>query len=93
LFHAKNLSLCRHNCGPSADAETLDQVKVLGVQQRLEQTGRLADSIEQTEVIDRAQIERRNADTLTQAIDKAGRRAMDGAQNLTRKCLIFGGRS
>lgn len=49
--------------------EQLDEVTVQGVRERLEQAGRLAETIEKTEVITQAQIERRQAGNLAQAID------------------------
>lgn len=54
--------------GPN-DAQELDTVQVTGVKQRLEQAGRLADTIEQTEVITADDLQRRQAGSLSQAVD------------------------
>ncbi len=51
------------------DAQRLDTVQVRGVKQRLEQAGRLADTIEQTEVITADDLQRRQAGSLAQAVD------------------------
>lgn len=47
----------------------LERVEVIGVKERLEQSGRLAETIEKTEVITREQIDRRQSGSLAQAID------------------------
>lgn len=52
-------------------AETLDEVTVVGVRQRLEQAGRLAEVVEKTEVLTAQQLERQQADTLAKAIETA----------------------
>lgn len=50
-------------------AQQLDTVEVTGVRARLEQTGRLAETIEKTELITRDDLDRRQAGSLAQAID------------------------
>jgi len=50
-------------------ATTLDEIEVVGVRQRLEQSGRLSPAIEKTEVISAEQIERKQAGSLAQAIE------------------------
>lgn len=52
---------------PNAD-ETLEKMEVLGVRERLQRKGTLLDVIQKTEVITDADIEKKNAATLTEAI-------------------------
>ena len=68
------LSLALGSLNPSVSAEEaapakLDAIEVQGVKQRIEQAGRLADTIEKTEVISSDDLQRRQAGSLAQAID------------------------
>lgn len=72
LFVALSLALCSLSAGvlaEEADPTQLDAVEVQGVKQRIEQAGRLADTIEKTEVISSDDLQRRQAGSLAQAID------------------------
>jgi outer membrane cobalamin receptor len=54
---------------PGQQEVELEPIEVIGVKERIEQSGRLAETIEQTEVITREQIDRRQSGSLAQAID------------------------
>ena len=72
LFVALSLALCSLSAGvlaEEADPTQLDAVEVQGVKQRIEQAGRLADTIEKTEVNSSDDQQRRQAPSLAQAID------------------------
>jgi len=52
-------------------AENMERLSVVGVRQRLEQAGTLANTIMKTEVIDASIIENKNAVNLSEAIDNS----------------------
>ena len=69
LLIAISLALLSVSVAAADEAAQLDEVKVTGLKLRLEQAGRVADTIEKTEVITRDDLDRRQAGSLAQAID------------------------
>lgn len=55
----------------SAETKNIERLSVIGVRQRLEQAGTLANTIMKTEVISASTIENKNAVNLSQAIDNS----------------------
>ncbi|MGH1380157.1 MAG: TonB-dependent receptor plug domain-containing protein, partial [Shewanella xiamenensis] len=53
------------------ELEKIERMSVIGVRQRLEQAGTLANTIMKTEVIDASVIENKNAVNLSEAIDNS----------------------